>query len=274
MLYKYFDPPRISYFKDELLRFTQPGNFNDPFECLPSELTIDEMLKIMDNLKQMKFNEIDGQRISETQKAELRNEFSNMFESEKKKIRNQQENFIQNSYLDSTKKVQDVGILCLTRKWNNPLMWSHYTNSYKGFCIGFDETSDFFQKNNNDNNELKRWFFDVIYSDNRVKIPTTPGEYISYSVMYTKSKHWEYEEEVRLLALLNLLDCEVIRNSLFDIHLCKVPHEIVKEVILGLYIDPDHLAIIKEFCSMKRIPLYKIKTSSFKFELERLELTD
>jgi len=31
------------------------------------------------------------------------------------------------------------GILCLAKKANNPLMWGHYADSQKGFCVGFKE---------------------------------------------------------------------------------------------------------------------------------------
>ena len=35
ILYKYLPPDRITYFSNELLRFTQPADLNDPFECIP-----------------------------------------------------------------------------------------------------------------------------------------------------------------------------------------------------------------------------------------------
>ena len=34
-VYKYLPPDRKTYLDDELLRFTQPGALNDPFECIP-----------------------------------------------------------------------------------------------------------------------------------------------------------------------------------------------------------------------------------------------
>jgi len=35
IVYKYLPPDRKTYLDDELLRFTQPGALNDPFECIP-----------------------------------------------------------------------------------------------------------------------------------------------------------------------------------------------------------------------------------------------
>lgn len=31
-----------------------------------------------------------------------------------------------------------VGILCFTKDYNHPLMWSHYSDGHRGFCIGYD----------------------------------------------------------------------------------------------------------------------------------------
>ena len=30
------------------------------------------------------------------------------------------------------------GILCFSENWNNPVMWAHYADRYKGVCLGFD----------------------------------------------------------------------------------------------------------------------------------------
>lgn len=31
-----------------------------------------------------------------------------------------------------------VGVFCLTNQPHHPLMWGHYSNGHKGFCVGFD----------------------------------------------------------------------------------------------------------------------------------------
>jgi len=30
------------------------------------------------------------------------------------------------------------GIIALSSRWDSILMWSHYANNHKGYCIGFD----------------------------------------------------------------------------------------------------------------------------------------
>ncbi|KZR47141.1 hypothetical protein A3N68_03305 [Enterobacter asburiae] len=44
---------------------------------------------------------------------------------------------IENSMREHT--LTTKGIVCLTRDYDNYLMWSHYASSHTGFCIGFDD---------------------------------------------------------------------------------------------------------------------------------------
>ena len=30
------------------------------------------------------------------------------------------------------------GVVCMSKKWNNPLLWSHYADKHYGLCLGFD----------------------------------------------------------------------------------------------------------------------------------------
>ena len=52
----------------------------------------------------------------------------------------------------------------LAADYNNRLMWSHYANEHKGFCIEFD-----FSKGPDDLLPLP-----VIYSSKRIKMPIVP----------------------------------------------------------------------------------------------------
>jgi hypothetical protein len=31
-----------------------------------------------------------------------------------------------------------MGLLCFSESWRNPVQWSHYAQSHKGVCLGFD----------------------------------------------------------------------------------------------------------------------------------------
>lgn len=83
----------------------------------------------------------------------------------------------------------NVGILCLTENPLNILMWSHYGGNHSGVCIGFDSELDPFGD-----------AVPVRYSDerSRVSFTSTPDELVE-RVLLTKSKHWEYEKEWRVI---------------------------------------------------------------------------
>ena len=33
---------------------------------------------------------------------------------------------------------EEVGLLCFSESWDNPVQWAHYADGHKGFCLGFD----------------------------------------------------------------------------------------------------------------------------------------
>ena len=90
---------------------------------------------------------------------------------------------------------------CLADDYKNRLMWSHYADSHKGFCIEYDY-------NNTDNIDIVPW--PVIYSDKRIKMPwkavikktkenmANATETMMLALL-TKDKMWSYENEWRVL---------------------------------------------------------------------------
>jgi hypothetical protein len=149
-------------------------------------------------------------------------------------------------------------------------MWSHYSNSHKGYCIGLDTTNPFF-KDYRDQLIGEIMFLSVQYKDERIKIPMGKNERIDPFVMLRKSTDWKYEEEERLLVALKKAD-KVIQKNPFSIYLYKVPHSLIKEIIAGANISESDLTEIKEFCIEKNITLYQSKISEYKFDMTRIRL--
>jgi hypothetical protein len=91
-------------------------------------------------------------------------------------------------------KFSKIGVCCFSKNNSNLLMWSHYADSHKGFCLEFDSNIEPFEKN-----------FDVIYNPD---IPTIESDLLfdeenkfeSFKKLLSfKSKDWEHEEELRVL---------------------------------------------------------------------------
>ncbi|WP_205229808.1 MULTISPECIES: DUF2971 domain-containing protein [Azospira] len=122
---------------------------------------------------------------------------------------------------DKLKELADsVVILSLTRTYDNPLMWSHYGNSHRGFVIGYDVTGPFFE--DKERNIISVDEGDVVYTNTKSQyILSDPfltslhdvwvracgdssfrePEFRSIvrKVFLTKHASWVYEEEVRLV---------------------------------------------------------------------------
>ena len=78
-----------------------------------------------------------------------------------------------------------LGILCLTEKPDNHLMWVHYARNHTGFVLGFDARASFFQE---DNRVLRK----VVYQKGPKVLPEA-----DINVCFHKSDKWDYEEEWR-----------------------------------------------------------------------------
>ena len=75
------------------------------------------------------------------------------------------------------------GMLCFSRKWQNPVLWSHYADSHRGICLGFevDEQS----------------ILPVRYVSKRTPLPLPPTQDAMKQLLFTKYRDWSYEEELR-----------------------------------------------------------------------------
>ena len=132
-----------------------------------------------------------------------------------------------NEVQDTQSRFEDIGrninktitslfnIGCLCTDYKNRLMWSHYADSHKGFCIEYDYSS----YGNKDNEILP---FPVVYSTKRVKVPWKPA--FDYSpenldkatsklamALLTKDSAWKYENEWRIL--VNPQDSQEVKSA-------------------------------------------------------------
>lgn len=106
---------------------------------------------------------------------------------------------------DRTSKT--IGLLCFSRRWRNPLLWSHYADRHRGIALEVEIDDEL--------------VVPVRYSGRRLqldvrRIMSTGGftADLAEQVATTKSKHWSYEEEIRVP--VNLSECIVEGNLRFE----------------------------------------------------------
>ncbi|SKB62677.1 Protein of unknown function [Parapedobacter luteus] len=94
------------------------------------------------------------------------------------------------------KRVQDLhnkkGVLALSSKHDNILMWSHYSFNHIGLCLGFD-----FSKEDSILNKCKKVRYQTHYEDIWSWLHT--DEEIVEKILFTKSIEWQYEDEYRIV---------------------------------------------------------------------------
>lgn len=122
-----------------------------------------------------------------------------------------------------------MGIYSLSARADSPLMWSHYADSHRGLCIGFDSSSEPF-------NAAQK----VKYSRNRIPVnPFKHGqEAILTNSILQKSIDWMYEEEWRIAhpngARKSVpFDGRTIKTIVFGAHMQDQQKVLVREWLGG-----------------------------------------
>jgi hypothetical protein len=118
-----------------------------------------------------------------------------------------------------------TAILCFSRNWDNLLLWSHYGDSHKGICLGFDIP---------DGEPGPNYDTDVLYQPSLLQIRGAEDlPDVADRLSRTKHESWSYEQEVRMFANLDdPPDSEGLSWMEFG------PSLMLKEVIIGAQCDP------------------------------------
>lgn len=159
-----------------------------------------------------------------------------------------------------------------TSGWNNPLMWSHYANSYSGICIEYDfsQISKFIGL-------IKK----VHYSQERptislrdlglseIIINQTANDKIKFvqkepniekilEYLSVKDTNWQYEQEWRIINIESQPDTKRFIDLPF-----------IKSITFGVNIDPMCKRILIDICKAKNIDCFELNLSMEDFNIYR-----
>lgn len=253
-----------------ICRATQPEALNDPYECFPEFPHGSEYLSMLKEQYSKSLESVNFQKMSIDDARLLFIHRESMFQDEVEQYTNGDKNSFYSSYINSVRSHfnSSIGIISLSRNWNNSIMWSHYASSHCGYVIGFDEEDNYFQAGRAKLNS-KVSYCNVDYKKDRVRMPYSMNEIPDLSLLHTKSIEWNYEAEFRLLIPLKFtqkVGCDI--NG-FPIYLFKYPKRIIKEIYIGLYAKQALVEQLVTFAKENNIAAYKCDLSDTGYKMER-----
>lgn len=220
---------------DNQLYFANPSSFNDPFDCYPSfdfDATETEIINFFAKVLRRNFPQASEKRVLYEAIAKLYD-----FNTGPKSP-------------DYTKQVQDahnhnvaekIGVVCLSESPDDILMWSHYADFHRGICLQFDSRLNFFANAHQIN-----------YKSDRPKVNPfrDETEKIMDSVLLTKSNHWKYEKEWRLIHYVGGAGAY------------KFPTEALTGIVLGSRISESNEQKILEWLACREKPIKVMRSST------------
>ena len=139
------------------------------------------------------------------------------------------------------------GLLCFSKSWHNPVLWSHYADKHRGVALGFDVNDEYVAN--------------IKYSDNRLLVKFKNGQQRNEldsnfvnDLICTKYQHWDYEEEVRLhidikdsqneggLIFTEFEDVGIELKEVILGHSCEVTIDKIRKLVSVNY---DNIEVIK-----------------------------
>ncbi|MBV6878566.1 DUF2971 domain-containing protein [Epilithonimonas ginsengisoli] len=146
---------------------------------------------------------------------------------------------------------EKVGILSLCGRNTNLVMWSHYADNHKGYCIEYNLNLDEMNSLNFET-EDEVFLFEVEYDNSPIDFLSLPSNFQFY--LRRKNKLWEYENEFRFISSKQRLH-NIPKNSIKAIYLGANVNNIVNNTFLNL-------------CKEKNIKLYQTYLSNNSYELK------
>lgn len=227
-LYKYravTDYALLNFLEDTIW-IDNPINFNDPFDGVAIE-TSSPSFKDRIDLYEKEFGENE---IIKKWRDEKFDEYADSLCSGAMDVL-------------STRLQHLFTVACLSEVNDSVLMWSHYANNHKGFCIEYSGAEIY-----NSSPTNKRLFPVKYISVEEQEIPVSALA-LDYSGLYSvlrKSDDWSYEREWRIC--FGIEDTDGARNI-------QLPR--ATSVYLGAKMTPDDLVKVSSIARDKGIPVYQ-----------------
>lgn len=233
-------------FTDNELYFSSKDQFNDPFDCkfgYSFKASKPEIKKYFMGTLNRKRPDLNRQQ-------------------KKRWIAEQMKRFdlndpdLERQLVEGTDEIiSAIGICSLTEVPDDILMWSHYADSHKGFCIKLlDDEDDRFIARAQPVSYTKEYpIVNPVKDDDYLRMEKT---------LLRKAKHWEYEKEWRII------DHEKGPG------IRKFPPHLLVGVIFGCRMSDAHKALLRGWYSNRQtdVSFYQAQEASRTYSLEIIKV--
>lgn len=230
------------YHKDILkgeIYFPSPLDFNDPFDCnIPVAY---ELLQDDEQLRIDYFTKLVNTHKGFLNEYEKKNEIQR-FISEG---RYRDPEWLKWQARKNRENLATTGVFCFSMVKDNILLWSHYANSHKGFCVGFNPVKLFYELFQNG---VGGGY--VRYSnDYPVIMPGTDVMEQIYIQVNTKSNCWAYEEEYRMDRFKGAKSKVVVQGSCIEeVNLgCAMSERDKESIMYFINVNIPHVKVFQAY---------------------------
>lgn len=213
--YRSFNYNNFMALIEERVYLSDPKEFNDPFDCcynVCSTRVIEEIKLLFKKRKTVSLEDISELEIfiKDDNVEEFKNKYTSMIEKYKFTAKEFNVNF--------EKLEVDFKVCSFSAKKDSILMWSHYSDYHKGYCIELELF-------NTDS------LYPVFYSDS-LKIGTGKiKKSIKLFSALVKAKEWDYEDEYRVIEKKNS-ENESLKVKIKTIYLgARFENKVLKKIL-------------------------------------------
>jgi len=144
----------------------------------------------------------------------------------------------------------------------NPLMWSHYADGHKGICIKYQFPNDVVS--HDDDKRIVTKFQKVKYKEN-MTFYLEEDKISKEEALCTKTKDWEYENEIRLIHYD--CSCESLHKTIPLLNNC------IKAIYFGFLCPESDKKLIRRLLRGKKVAFFQmnyLKDDIFKLQTEQV----
>jgi hypothetical protein len=228
---------RFKLLRDGLIRFTQPGAFNDPFEMPAFKAAEVEAVRRagLAGLTGQTQDIMQGLTAGHIPQAAFIPPIFYWLGQPAAPPPRSANPLPSEDAIERLRRIDETfGILSLSGAPDNLLLWAHYASEHRGLAVQIDvEDQAFAPSRDGQHFQLAG---PVRYSPRRPLIPET--DEILFEHFFAKSQEWAYEQEFRIVRKLSS-SAAAIAGAPYPVHLFPLPPSAIRRVIFGARVPAE-----------------------------------